>query len=120
MMSVERIETTAGIPRSAMSAKDGSPATAGRDAAAGAAVGAAAAADASAEAVRVKSRLPARIIPKATAARTSAEREITLVLVCMASFFMTTGKLQGPCLRVRCRSGCLESWNCPPREAHLG
>jgi len=88
MMSVERIETTAGITLSAISANDGSPAGAGR-AGAGAAAGAAGAAERSAEAARVKSRLPARIIPKTTAARTSAVSESTLVLVCMSSFFIT-------------------------------
>ena len=91
MMSVDRIETTAGIARSAMSAKEGRPAPGARAAAAaGAAAGAPAAPDGSAAAARVKSRLPARIIPKTTAARTSAVSERTLVLVCMVSFFITT------------------------------
>ncbi len=88
MMSVERIETTAGITRSAMSAKDGRAAGAGR-AAPAAAAGAVDAAARSAEADLVKSRLPARIIPKTTAARTSALRERTFVLVCISSFFIT-------------------------------
>ena len=59
-------------------------------AAGAAAAEAAGGAESSAEAARVKSRLPARIIPKTTAARTSAVSESTLVLVCMFSLFITT------------------------------
>src|ERR1700694_2401348 len=89
-MSVEVTETMAGMICSAMSAKDGRMTeTVVREAEAGA-VWAAAGAGALfwAEAQRVRSRLPARIIPKTTAAARRADRETTLVFVRISSFMI--------------------------------
>jgi hypothetical protein len=84
---VEVTETTAFESCSATSANDGR-ATAGMGLApaAGTAAGAAAGVARWAEAHFVRSRVPARIIPKTTEAETRAATEITLLLVRIRPF----------------------------------
>src|SRR5664279_2210852 len=86
MMSVEVTDTMAGVTCSAMSANDGNAiiCRAGPDSDAAAAAGRGAAAF-WAEARFVKSRLPARIIPKTTDAVSRAARDRTFVFVRMLS-----------------------------------
>ena len=84
MMSVDVTETTPGDTFSTRSAKEGR--AMGERARAGVAAADSGGVAFWAAAVRVRSRPPARIIPKTTEAATSAVTEITLVLVRIVSF----------------------------------